>query len=45
MQLARTLGYVAIAEGVEHAAQAESLRALGCSWPRAITSADPATTG
>ena len=30
VQLARTLGYQAIAEGVEEADQAESLRALGC---------------
>jgi diguanylate cyclase (GGDEF)-like protein/PAS domain S-box-containing protein len=31
LQLARTLGYLAIAEGVEQAEQADSLRALGCS--------------
>ena len=30
VQLARTLGYQVIAEGVEQADQAESLRALGC---------------
>ncbi|MGO9853430.1 MAG: EAL domain-containing protein [Acidimicrobiales bacterium] len=30
VQLARTLGYQAIAEGVEQAEQADSLRALGC---------------
>ena len=30
VQLARTLGYQAIAEGVEEAEQADSLRALGC---------------
>ena len=30
VQLARTLGYQVIAEGVEEADQAESLRALGC---------------
>ncbi len=30
VQLARTLGYGTIAEGVEHAAQQEGLRAMGC---------------
>ncbi|HXA72848.1 MAG TPA: EAL domain-containing protein, partial [Acidimicrobiales bacterium] len=30
IQLARTLGYMTIAEGVETAAQLESLRGLGC---------------
>jgi EAL domain-containing protein (putative c-di-GMP-specific phosphodiesterase class I) len=30
VQLARTLGYGTIAEGVENAAQEEGLRAMGC---------------
>ena len=35
VQLARTLGYGTIAEGVETAAQEESLRTLGCVLARA----------
>jgi EAL domain-containing protein (putative c-di-GMP-specific phosphodiesterase class I) len=31
IQLARTLGYGTIAEGVETAAEMESLRSLGCA--------------
>ena len=44
VQLARTLGYETIAEGVETRAQEASLRgARAAAWPRATSSAAPST--